>query len=466
MKNFQIKSAILSDAWLLDHTWIKNNQHLVISLLQGNEQLENFNTLKELNKNVSEVKAAVAGASGTFQIRPWGGYDDVPPNSIGVLHIAGPLTKYGGMCSWGSVDYKAWLERAAAHPNIAGIIIRFDTPGGQVSGTASFADSIKAVEKPVISFVDDGMMASAGVWLGVQANEVWASGPGDMIGSIGVYTQLPDWLKFYEANGLKVHEIYSTLSKDKNKTYRDAMNGDYKGVEKHLDHIAERFVKTVENNRSTLIASGSEKDPRTGKIYYAEEAMEIGLIDNIGSFSQVVDRMKELIQDQQSSQGDSNNANNQSNIKSEMSLFGSDKHKKTKATLEKALKGEQITEQELDDMNAELQESGVTLQVASQEEISATKASLEQGKKDASTVSNIASLFGDKAKGENFDPVAAVKAVQAENVKLSKEVEELGNQPGDTNTTDASEKDDKEKKEEFKSETDAELDEILKDQNA
>lgn len=462
MKNFQLLSAIASDNWLIDKRWLDSNANLVHSLINGDIDASVFGNLPKADEAnaLDNLVQTVAGKS-VVNIGYYTNYEDLPEGTVGIISIAGPITKYGGMCSYGSKDYEMMINKAAASSKIGYILIKFDTPGGQVSGTPSLADAIKNVQKPTLAFVDDGMMASAGVWLGVHADEIWASQKTDMIGSIGVFTQLADWLKFYESKGMKIHEVYSRLSTAKNADYKDAMKGEYAGVQDHLDFIANEFIGKVKENRGDRLKSETP-GLLQGAMFYAEEAVSNGLIDRIGTLEEAIQYLQAK---GNGSSADLNQAINQSNTNSEMGLFSSDKHKKTKATFEKALNGDAITEQELDQMNAELAESGVTLQVASSDEIAATKANLAKGEANASLVNNLRGLFGDAAKSATFNLEAAVADLQKDNATLAAKVEEFGGQAGQTPSTGkAGKKDDVIESDEsvdFISETDAELNEML-----
>ena len=454
----------MSDVWLVDKQWLSNNTHLVTELIQGKIDANAFGNIPKGEEAIANdnMTASVAGAT-VANIGMYTRYDELPEGSVGVMTIAGPITKYGGMCSYGSKDYEMILKKAAASAKIGSIIIKYDTPGGQVSGTPGLGDTIKNIGKPTLAFVDDGMMASAGVWLGVNSNEIWASQKTDMIGSIGVFTQLADWIKYYKSMGLDIKEIYSRKSSEKNADYKQAMEGKYDAVQDHLDFIANEFISKVKSNRGERLKADTP-GLLQGAMFYAEDAVSNGLIDRIGSFEEAVQHLQELATGSVSS--NSKQANNQSNTNSEMGLFSSDKHKKTKATFEKALNGDAITDQALDEMNAELAESGVTLQVASSEEIAATKANLAKGDAAVNAVDKLTALFGDAAKKATFNLEAAVADLQNDNATLAQKVKEFGGQPGATPSTGkAGAQNDKiesdEEKVEFISETDAELNETL-----
>jgi signal peptide peptidase SppA len=290
MRNFKLISSILSDHWLIHPDWAARNAPLVEKLLKGDltdaEGMELSG--QEENPEKFEFEQTQAGVLVPVAYNDLSG---APDGSIGIIDIFGPITKYGGMCSYGTNDYTNWIKRAENHPNIKGIIIRLDTPGGQANGTVGFAQAIRECKKPVIAYVDDGMACSAGMWIASQANEVWASQKTDIIGSIGAFIQLPDYVKYFESQGLKVHTIYSRLSQDKNKEYHDAMDGNYEGMQNSLDALVKEFIGTVKKGRAGKISSN---DPFTGKTYRAPEALKVGLIDKIGSLEDAAKRINTI----------------------------------------------------------------------------------------------------------------------------------------------------------------------------
>jgi ClpP class serine protease len=188
------------------------------------------------------------------------------------------------------------MIRLANSPRVKGILMNFDTPGGQAAGTAMFAQTIKDVSKvkPVIGICQDGIVASAGAWLGSACQEFYVTRSTDMFGSIGAYNTIYDFSGYFEMNGVKLHEIYAPQSVDKNKDYRDALAGDYALVEAELKFLVDDFIGTVKTNRAGRLNTASE-NPFTGKMYYAQEATKIGLIDGVKPLAGVVKRLETLI---------------------------------------------------------------------------------------------------------------------------------------------------------------------------
>ncbi|GAA4327493.1 hypothetical protein GCM10023149_30920 [Mucilaginibacter gynuensis] len=224
---------------------------------------------------------------------------------IAVMRVTGVLMHYGGMCSYGTEDYAARLDDYAADESIAGGIIMVDTPGGQVDGIESLRESVinfKA-KKPLIVLVNDGRMASGGVWGFGGATEVYAANTLCMIGSVGVMATLLDIRKALEKNGITQIIIRAPQSVDKCKDYDDALDGKTAAIEAELKFICDRFINVVTLDRGEKLTS---TEWNTGKMFFAGEAVRIGLIDGIKNYAEVKARMQELIVENQNNQNNQN----------------------------------------------------------------------------------------------------------------------------------------------------------------
>ena len=291
--NFSTVSAILRGTWLLDKSWAQAHLPIVANLLKG--EMADFGNIKTEADVKPILHIAHMGADSTkvYSISHYSNLNMIENGSIAMVNLTGPMLKQGDYCSAGMVDQAQLISKLADSSNISGIILNIDTPGGQVSGTALLAESIQFAtsKKPVISYINDGMAASAGMWIASAATEIYASQPTDMFGSIGVYTTIMDWASYYATLGMTIKEIYAPQSTDKNKGYYDALAGDETSIKEDLSVLAGQFINTILANRAGKIKGTSWN---TGKMFYAADAKKIGLIDGIKSFSQVVDRINQI----------------------------------------------------------------------------------------------------------------------------------------------------------------------------
>ena len=92
---------------------------------------------------------------------------------VSVLTVDGPITRNGGGCSYGSVDHRNMMIKAANHPLCRGHIFIINTPGGSAWAKNDYEQAINYARKlgqPVIAFID-GMCASAGMYLASLCDE-------------------------------------------------------------------------------------------------------------------------------------------------------------------------------------------------------------------------------------------------------------------------------------------------------
>ena len=111
----------------------------------------------------------------------------------------------------------------------------------------------------------------------------------DQLGSIGSYCTLFDFSGYLEKEGIKMHEIYAPQSTDKNKNYRDAIAGDDSAIKTDLKILVEGFISFVKTSRGDK-ATANQSAWDSGKMFYADEAIKLGLADGIKPFEQVISK--------------------------------------------------------------------------------------------------------------------------------------------------------------------------------
>jgi len=294
--SFKRISAILRSNWMVDKHWANAHLPLVVSFLKGDANASAIlmgNNDDETDNDTTPIPIT----NNVFKINVRTNLNELPANTIAYVDIDGPLFKNGYICSDGMADYAELFYAITNAPNIVGVILDIDSPGGQVDGTATLADAIKFCTqfKPVIGFVDDGMSCSAAYWVLSACTEIYCSQPTDTVGSIGVYCTIADWNAYYAHEGLPVKDVYAPESSNKNIKYREAIAGNDELLQNDLSFIAKNFINTVSYNRLGKLKGNSWK---TGATFFAKDALEIGLIDGIKNFDFVLKRTKRFIHQQ------------------------------------------------------------------------------------------------------------------------------------------------------------------------
>lgn len=226
------------------------------------------------------------------------GFIEIPEGSIAIVDMIGVLLKYGDWCSYGANDIVSALEFADAQKNIIGTILRIDGPGGSVSAVGPFTDFGKRKQKPIVGLYDQACSAHLWTMLAVCDHVMADNNISSQIGSVGVMLSWADNRKYLESLGYEFHEVYPDESKHKNEAARLAMEGKYDLIKKEmLSPMAIQFQEFVKSKRPKL--NYKETGVITGKTFFADQALELGFIDSIGSLreaKQMVEILAEIKQ--------------------------------------------------------------------------------------------------------------------------------------------------------------------------
>lgn len=189
-------------------------------------------------------------------------------------------------------------EKAAEDSAIKAIILRIDSPGGTVSASDQIHYYISKLHsetgKPVIAFMQS-MAASGGYYSAVACNKIIAE-PTVITGSIGVimnHIVIKDLLE--QKLGVQSEVLKSGEKKDWPSMFSQ-MTEEQKVYlnSKLIGPAYERFVKLVSEGRKDSLTLEQTRALADGSIYNADEALEKGLIDDIGYFDDAVAATEEL----------------------------------------------------------------------------------------------------------------------------------------------------------------------------
>ena len=201
-------------------------------------------------------------------------------DGIATLSITGPIMRYSSMFSDVSgltslSNLSTDFQAAVDNPTIRAILLNIDSPGGQVSGIAEFAEAIRAATKikPVWAYGDD-VIASAAYFICAAASRVVVSKTA-RVGSIGVMATLKTG-----ADG-DVIDIISSQSPLKNQPV--TTDEGRAAMQAMVDRLAGVFVSDVARFR------GKSEDQvladfGRGGILFAPDAVAAGMADAVGSY--------------------------------------------------------------------------------------------------------------------------------------------------------------------------------------
>ena len=218
-----------------------------------------------------------------------------------MIDVDGVITSYGP--SDMVVNIKEQFQLAAKDKSVKAVILRIDSPGGEVMASDEIARSIREFEadpdigKPVIASMG-GMAASGGYYVAAPCRYIFANEL-TITGSIGVIMQSINFHGLLDKVGVKP----VTYTSGKNKTMLSPFNPPEVPLEQEkiltgfIDQTYNAFLKVVEEGRAKK-GNRTEKDMTEltkgwkeyadGRIITGLDAKKHGFVDKTGSFDDAV----------------------------------------------------------------------------------------------------------------------------------------------------------------------------------
>ena len=212
-------------------------------------------------------------------------------NKIAIIHVEGAIvTGSIGFNTAGSGGIVKNINKARDDKNVKGIILRVNSPGGDVYASSMITNALEEFQstgRPVITSMGD-IAASGGVWVTTTSEEIWAEET-TLTGSIGVYSIVPDFSPLEKWAGMNydgvsmtkagsVYDLSRGMNEDLNKQFRE-----------NTDNMYKNFVTKVANNRDMEFSDVLKF--AGGRIWRGDTALELGLVDKLGSLDDAIDSM-------------------------------------------------------------------------------------------------------------------------------------------------------------------------------
>jgi len=215
--------------------------------------------------------------------------------SVYEIRLEGVISaeKYSGLFGAVTVtpeEIISQLDEAGKNPNVKAILFRVNSPGGSPAASQEIYEEIKKMEKPVVVSVSD-TCASGAYYVASAADRIIAN-RSSSVGSIGVIMQIPNYEDLYEKLGLKYTTIKQGKYKDVGSPDRPITKEEMKLLEAQLKEIYRQFIADVAEARSMDVSEVEEL--ATGWVFLGTEALDLGLIDDIGNYKDAINIAAEL----------------------------------------------------------------------------------------------------------------------------------------------------------------------------
>src|SRR5690242_1120474 len=221
--------------------------------------------------SIQDVRAVVPGMARLF-----------PPGRVATIRLYGPI---GGGAR--TADFVELVRRLRESKRIPAVVLDIDSPGGSATGSDDMFVALErlAARKPLIAAIR-GTGASGSYLAAMAARRILAQ-PHAIVGSIGVISAGPRLARLLDRVGISVSENRAGRLKGMGAPWRDETDEERAKEQQLVDAFYEAFVSRVAKGRG--LPDATVRDLATGEIWLGEQAVALGLVDEIGDLERAVE---------------------------------------------------------------------------------------------------------------------------------------------------------------------------------
>lgn len=221
-----------------------------------------------------------------------------PDKQIAIIYATGEIasgyedsspftTNEGGIYSDTFIKH---LRKARNDDKIKLIILRIDSPGGSAIASDEMWEEIQLTRKvkPVWASMSS-VAASGGYYMSMACDKIYAH-PNTVTGSIGVILAIPNMAETADMVGITFDTLQTTPA-------AQFLNGAYKYQSEDIAKLKDiswgiykRFVQRAADSRG--MSFDELRSKAKGRVWTGKDALEQGLVDELGGFEKVIDDAK------------------------------------------------------------------------------------------------------------------------------------------------------------------------------
>ena len=207
-------------------------------------------------------------------------------NKVAVLYADGEIVDGSGKSQVAGDRFMKLVEKLRKDKNVKAVVLRVNSPGGSVSASVKIRTALDSLmkEKPLVASFGD-YAASGGYWISSGCQKIYADAT-TVTGSIGVFSLIPDFSKVTKKVGVNVESVGSNKHSDMMSLMRPFDAAELSYMQASVEDIYELFVNLVATSRGLSVERVDQI--AQGRVWAAADALEVGLVDEIGTLQDAI----------------------------------------------------------------------------------------------------------------------------------------------------------------------------------
>ena len=223
---------------------------------------------------------------------------DNSPNKIAVVNVEGTIIDgESDEENVGGDTIARLLRKAYDDKAVKAVILRVNSPGGSAFASEIIrqeAENLQKIGKPVIVSMG-AMAASGGYWISSTSDYIIADA-NTITGSIGIFAMFPTFENSIKKIGMNADGV-STTELANTSTFSPLAKPVQDIYQTEIEHGYDRFLEIVSKGRQ--ISKTQVDKLAQGQVWLGSDAFQNGLVDEIGSFNEAINKAEQLVNQRQ-----------------------------------------------------------------------------------------------------------------------------------------------------------------------
>ena len=208
-------------------------------------------------------------------------------NNVAIFFADGDIVDGGDQYGKIAADrFVQEIDLLRSDKSVKAVVLRVNSPGGSVIASEKIKAALEKLneEKPVVASYGN-YAASGGYWISNGCRKIYTNAS-TLTGSIGVFSMIPEFSKTMRKVGVNMVSVGSNAHSDMYALNRPFDAAELAYLQASVEDIYERFVGMVAENRNMTV---DQVDAiAQGRVWAGTDALEVGIVDEIGTLSDAV----------------------------------------------------------------------------------------------------------------------------------------------------------------------------------
>ena len=207
-------------------------------------------------------------------------------NNVAVIYADGEIVDGDDFRNVAGDRFVKVIDQVRKDKSIKAVVLRVNSPGGSVAASVKIRTALDELmkEKPLVASYGN-YAASGGYWISNGCQKIYSDAT-TLTGSIGVFSMIPDFSGTAQKVGVGIESISTHRHSDMFSLMRPFDQAELDYMQASVEDIYEGFVNLVATSRD--MTPEAVDAIAQGRVWAGTDALELGLVDEIGTLSDAI----------------------------------------------------------------------------------------------------------------------------------------------------------------------------------